>query len=352
MTRITHRDDQIDAFFRNFFEESRRVLFVGTLGFNEICLHFPRVSSLIPNIDYLFFVERRPLTPDIVTEAGERNRQALQDMLKEKNCAYRSIDIISQDLMPVAGRNAVAEFSRFMSDKAGKYTDVVVDTSSMSRGVCFSVAKQAIFYAERHGISAHLLVADMSPGSPIASSVSCDVACYMHGFQLDMETDSISDAIVLWVPQLAEGAISSLERIYAELKPKETCPVLPFPASSPRRADELLVHFKGAWGMGFLDLIYAHESDPTDVCETIKRLHVTRSEVFENATDIPARTVLTPAGWRGGSIGMLLAAVELDLPVMYTESLGYNALQERLPPLTDVNPECRWHIWYLPDLPA
>src|SRR5690606_11165045 len=111
----------------------------------------------ISDVEYLFFIEKRPLTPGVVAAAGDRNREVLSDKLTDKLYSFIDVEIISEDSMPVAGRNAVAEFSKYISNKEEKYTDIIVDTSSMSRGVCFSVTKQAMAYAKREGINAHLL---------------------------------------------------------------------------------------------------------------------------------------------------------------------------------------------------
>jgi hypothetical protein len=86
-------------------------------------------------------------------------------------------------------------------------------------------------------------------------------------------------------------------------------------------------------------------SDPTDVCETITRIHMSRDEAFKASTTLPPRTVLSPSGSRIGSVGMLLAALRLDLPIMYEESIGYTSELLEVPPLSEGFPDHTWHIW-------
>ena len=176
----------------------------------------------------------------------------------------------------------------------------------------------------------------------------------MHGFQVDMNLDDSQGAIKLWIPQLAEGSTASLERIHRTLRPEESCPILPFPSAMPRRGDMLLREFKepllNEWEVNLLDLIYAHESDPNDVCTTIGRIHSARHEALSRAMkqSSPDRTVLSPAGTRVGSVGMLLASLRLDLPIMYEESIGYTSELTAIPALTETPPDHLWHVWLRP----
>lgn len=102
------------------------------------------------------------------------------------------------------------------------------------------------------------------------------------------------------------------------------------------------------WDVNLLDVIYAHEADPTDVSETIVRIDRGRNEAFKSSTVLPARTVLSPAGSRIGSVGMLLAALELNLPIMYEESIGYTSDLSSVPALPTTIPDHQWHVWLTP----
>lgn len=349
MLKITHQADEVEGFLADYMQADRRILFIGTVGFNDAGNYFAATLAACKNIDYRFFIEQRPRVPKIMTDVGNRNRGHLESTLKPHSVEFVSISIMAEDNATIAGRNAVKASTQWLSNT---YTDIVIDLTAMSRGVCFSVAKQVVLFAHANNINPHLLVAERELVGVELESMSCDVACYMHGFQKDMGTDALNEALVLWIPQLAEKASASLERIFSTLKPNEVCPVLPFPARSARRADNLLIQFRSAllttWDVSLLDVIYAHESNPLDVCETICRLHNARNDAFNGATKFPTRTVLSPSSWRVGSIGMLLASLELDLPVMYTEHMGYTLRSGAFPPLNMGKPECRWHIWLLP----
>lgn len=351
MRKITHNGRDVEEFFKSYLNVDRRVLFIGTVGFNDVGNYFATLLAPIDHVDFRFFVEKRPEVPAQLLAAGIRNRSILEQSLSGRNVSFADIDIVTDDIATMAGRRAVQTMQTWLQPA---YTDIVIDATSMSRGVCFSATRYAVDFCHGRGLIPHIVVAERDLDGAQVRSISSDIACYMHGFQGDMETDQANSALKLWVPQLSENAGPALDRIFYTLVPDEICPVLPFPATTPRRPDDLLVAMRGqlqAWDTSTLEVIYAHESDPRDVCATIERLHRIREDVFKSATNLQTRTILSPSGWRVGSIGMLLAALELDLPVMYTESIGYTIECACFPEPDPSPPGCRWHIALFPPLP-
>lgn len=346
MKMIANRDEDCGIFFRDYITTDRKVLFIGTLGFNDVCLHFPLALAAFPNIEFLFLVEERPEVSEILVKAAERNRATLTSALASSVCRFEAISVMAADMANVAGRRASMVFA---SVCAGSYTDVFVDASAMSRGVCFPIVKQAYTLFSRTGAHAHVVVAGRNKSTIKATSTSSDVPQFIHGFQGEMETDELTPAIKLWIPQLSEGSLASLGRIHRALSPHESCPLLPFPSADPRRGDMLMREFQTPilddWDVNLVDVIYAHEADPTDVSEAIVRIDRARAESFKSSTVRPARTVLSPAGSRIGSVGMLLAALQLDLPIMYEESIGYTSNLSSVPALPTTIPDHQWHVW-------
>lgn len=347
MNHIVSQSEDCDAFFRDYISPERKVLCIATLGFNDICLHFPTVLAAYPNVDYLFLVEERPEVSEVLRRAAIRNREALLASLTGRQVSFESVQIVADDTANVAGRRAAQTCARVL--RAG-YSDIIVDASSMSRGVCFPVVKYVFELSKRDGgAQAHVVVAGRDRPTIKATSTSSDAPQYVHGFQADMTTYEVRKAIKLWIPQLSEHAVTSLSRIQRVLEPDESCPILPFPSWDPCRGDRLLREFQlpilDEWNVNLLDIIYAHEADPMDVCISIMRIHRSRDEALRASTLQPARTILSPSGTRIGSVGMLLAAMELNLPILYEESIGYSSSLTSVPPLSQNPPEHLWHIW-------
>jgi hypothetical protein len=351
MNHIVSQGDECARFFQEYIKPGRRILCIATLGFNDVCLHFPLALAQFSEVDFLFLVEERPEVSEVLHEAARRNRQVLMQALSKRTVTFEQVDIVaSDDTANVAGRRAARACAAAMHQS---YSDVIVDASSMSRGVCFPVVK---YFFERSksgtGVTAHVVTAGRNRSAIKAESTSSDSPQYVHGFQADMDTDRTRKAIKLWIPQLSENARTSLSRIQSKLAPDEACPILPFPSADPCRGDRLLKEFQlpilNEWNVNLLDVIYAHEADPMDVCATIMRIHRSRSEALAASTNLPAVTVLSPSGTRIGSVGMLLAAMEQDLPIMYEESIGYSSALSSVPPLSETPPEHLWHIWLRP----
>lgn len=343
---IPHSGEECAQFFTHFLNSERKALYIGTLGFNDICLHFPSQLAQFANVDFVFLIEERPEVSPILETIATRNRAELERRLKDRSLRFDRVRIVADDTANVAGRSAAKLCAQAMSG----YTDVFVDASSMSRGVCFPIVKQAYDLATKKGtLNAHLLVAERNSVSVLATPMSNDAPHFVHGFQADMDLDRVENALKLWIPQLSERAAPSLGRIHGALNPQETCPILPFPSTDPRRGDMLMREFQkellDSWDVNLLDIIYAHESDPTDVCETITRIHRSRDEAFKASTNLPPRTILSPSGSRIGSVGMLLASLRLELPIMYEESIGYTSELVEVPPLAEGFPDHAWHIW-------
>lgn len=343
MKLITHKDsEECLGFFNGYFTLAKKALFVGTLGFNDACLYFPRMICDLQCFDFLFLIEKRPEVSPILEQSADQIRQELEKILSQHSLSFEAVTIIAEDTASIAGRNAASTFAKWL---ANDYTDVIVDATTMSRGVCFPLVKQA--YESK--TNAHVVIADRAVSPLKTTAMYTDSPQYMHGFQADMDTDEVIQAIKLWIPQLSEKNRDSLDRIFRKEQPQEVAPILPFPALDPRRGDELMREFHDLiltdWDVNLLDIIYAHESDPTDVFATIERIHNGRESALKSFGETPPRTILSPSGSKMGSLGMLFAAISLDLPVVYSETMGYRCEQQTVPQVSKDKPDRMWHAW-------
>jgi hypothetical protein len=231
--------------------------------------------------------------------------------------------------------------------RAKDYTDVVIDATGMSRCTSFPVVKQLYELSRQSSLRVHLLIADScAPASQIIS-VSSDRGDWIHGFRAESELDDGAASLKLWVVQLSERSGAALETMYRELgTPEEVCPVLPFPAADPRRADALVFELREHWQQDWMEtpmsFIRAHESDPMDVYRSIGRLHDARRSALIGP-GLMAQTILSPVGRRLPGIGMLLAALSYELPIFYLETVGYHVVGAPDQGVEGV-PSQRWHF--------
>lgn len=336
--------NDVNEFINHYFVSAGPTLFIGNIGFGPDVLHFPLMLAKCANIDFRFMLEQRPGVPSpIVVMAKARQAELTQILGESMDVAL--VPIIAGDGAAIAGRSACWQVHQWLQAKT--YTDIIIDATGMSRGTCFPIAKQLRESSVHTGARIHLLIAD--GGVPIESvrSVSSDRADWMHGFHGYVEMDETAKALKLWVVQLAEKHGVSMQTLFKELgTPDEVCPIIPFPSENPRRGDDLLFELRSywleEWGETPLSLIHAHESDPMDVYRSIVRLHGTRQEALDGA-GLASLTILSPIGRRLPGIGMLLAALDYDLPMFYLETVGYE-LQGDLPEPTQGIPLHRWHF--------
>lgn len=349
---IAHSGEDAVEFVKGKIAVSRKVLFIGTVGMDATSLYYPMIlASAATSVDYKFLIENRPSVAGPLKNLGKMYQNFLAGQLAS-SCEFKIIEIVADDEATVSGRNAVCAVSLWL--QAGGYSDIVIDSTGMSRGTSFPVIKQAVEVGLQLGVDVHLLNAARSKPVLDLKHESDDRAEWMHGFQGKMGSDSMDDALKLWVPQLSEEKVQATRTMYAKLSPvAEVCPILPFPSQNPRRGDNILFEYYDAltqeWDGSLLNIIYAHESNPLDVYRSVSALHGIREEVFRE-TGVTPVTILSPAGWRIGSIGMLLAAIELNLPVLYVETLGYTSCSTVPTEVVLPNPDLKWHIWLTGDV--
>lgn len=343
---IAHACEEAREFFEDVLCVSERVLFIGTVGLESASLYFPMLLKPSASVDYRFIVEVRPSVDARLLERGARHREYLLSQLGAERVSFVDVDVVAEDGATVAGRNAIRATSKWLESR---YSDIVIDATGMSRGTCFPIAKQAMEMASQQGANLHLVVAGERNRSFRIRSETNDRADWIQGFQGNMWSDTAEDTLTLWVPQLSEHMGGALSRMYPVLQNlSEVCPILPFPANDMRRGDRLRAEYRSAmqneWEAGSLDVIYAHETDPLDVFRTVSKLHTVRERVFGGTTR-SSTTVLSPNGWRVGSVGMLLAAIEHELPMLYVETVGYSCDGE-IPEIIEASvPSVSWHLW-------
>ena len=340
--------DKVVNFVQDHFSKAERTLLISTLGIQPQSLFFPaEVFAKVPNLDIRSIVEKRRHNVSLES-IGKLHRDLLIARHGNTRLEFVDIEVIASDGATVGGRNAVAKAQEWYKQR---YSDIVIDATGMSRGVCFPIVQQALQAGLDMGANVHLLVASAESNCHELVSESSDRAEWMHGFQGTMGLDSTSGNLKLWVPQLSERSSAQMGVMYRALSSTssvgEVCPIVPFPSKIARRGDELLFEYEkdfyGEWDCSHLNVIYAHESNPLDVYRSIVKMINARQEVF-TATERKATTVLSPCGWRIGSLGMLLAAIDLDLPMLYVETVGYNLLSEIPTSVQIAKPDHIWHI--------
>lgn len=343
---ITHRGDDLAEFVEHYFGgQHRSVLLIAGAGFD------PRstlVSDLLAHagpdeLRAIFIREERPAPAAKLVEMADRNAAELAASIP--NHEVIKVPVFDPGGAVVGGRRISLRLANVGLDGV---TDVVVDLSALSVGVSFPVIRLLFerCSARTPVCNLHVFVSHHPGIDAGIVSIPSDIVTNVHGFAGGLKLIANKEnAANLWLPQLAPGRGATLRAIHEKLAPDEVCPILPFPASDPRRGDSLLEELIDAgdipWATDARSIVYADEGDPLDLYRTILRLHSLRKPVFEELGG--SKLILSPVGSKVMALGALLAALEEDLPVMYVETFSYEVNDLVL---SESDPELQ-HVWLL-----
>jgi hypothetical protein len=343
---ISHTGQEAEDFIACYFAQpDRKVVLIAGAGFDPRTTVVAKLlaSVLGDRMRAFLLRENRPNPDHTLLERAEANIVELLKLIPAYEMKH--IEIFGSDGAVIGGRNVVNELSKYpLSD----VTDIVVDASAFSIGTSYPLVGYLVQCIERKRLTAnlHLFVAhDPALDSQIKSTPS-DTPSYVHGFKGRSTLDQAAGAAKLWLPQLASGRRGALNRLHTFVAPDDTCPILPFPASEPRLGDRLTVEFltelEESWSVDSRDIVFAAEEDPLDLYRTILRLDELRRPVFAEAGG--SMLILSPLGSKVMALGALMAALEMDLPVAYLESLSYE-LDASVPNSGSDDKTGLLHIW-------
>ena len=322
---ILHRESEVEKFVKEYFAlKCRQLLLIAGAGFDP---RSAAVASLLGKSNVclraLFIREERQNSAGALHSRTEKNIQELSKAVTLSKIV--PIKIFAADDAVIGGRNVITELSKQTFDDI---TDVVIDISALSIGTSFPIIRYFIERA-RQGTeprNIHVLVVHDPQLDANIYSTSSDVPGYVHSFKGGLSLDHATKAAKLWLPQLATGCGSVFERLFNFVGPHDTCPILPFPATDPRRGDKLAeeyqVEFESTWSVDSRNIVYADEGDPLDLYRTILRLDDLRKPVFTEFGG--SLLVVSPVGSKVMALGALMAAFERDLAVAHIESISYD----------------------------
>lgn len=212
-------------------------------------------------------------------------------------------------------------------EKVFHQTDIILDASSLPRVAYLALMtsllnrlipnKKSANALAAGGVNFQVLVAEDAnlDAQIMAEDPSSDVVL-VPGFLSAMQVESVRDWPLVWFPILGEHRVNQLRQV-ARLNEfpadAEVCPVLPHPSRDPRRADNLLIEYKGALFDAYRGLIsnilYVHESQPF---EAYRQLFGAMQRYRESMRILGGcRLVVTPFGSKLITIGAGLACFEM-----------------------------------------
>lgn len=323
---VAHFDDQVGAFVAEYFGEAeRKCLLVAAAGFDPRSRQIATLlaETLGNRLQALFIREERG-TPDVgLVAAAESNAKALAAMVPASD--IHSVEIFGNDNAPVAGMRIATVIGGYTI--APDITDIVLDMTALSIGIGFPAAKLLLAHCESAGIALHIMIASNPELDDAIASEPGDRPMAVRGFAGVDQSGSPLDIARIWIPQLARGRSAALNDIGRSVgETYKICPVVPFPARDPRRADTLIAEYEtqlvDEWQVDPRDLVYVSEHNPLDCYRTLSTLKARYDETVDQI--FSPSIVLSPIGSRVMAAGALMVALEHDLPVQYIETVRYD----------------------------
>ncbi|MDD5222596.1 MAG: hypothetical protein PHE84_01285 [bacterium] len=334
MSRWTdyYLNHDFDNFWRRHTEEGiARVLIILGVGFDPRCLHALRLLAGLGLGDRLGYIALKLIARPALGKSGiatdKLSKENVDELVKIGNCRPEALfDIETHD---AEGHNIAGRRTLLSMEGASKifknYTDILIDISGMPRGVFFPLIAYLLRLADNGEFrNLHVCVVEDPLLDSKISGREFGQADYLHTFRYQGEEK------LVWLPLVGKDETARLEKIHNKIKGScvEICPMLPFPASSLRRVDDVAVRHSELLFEGFLvspdNLLLCNERNPFDVYRKILEVE----EYYrQRLSAIPAIgkviTVVSPLSSKTLSLGMLLAAVERSLPVCYVEAGTY-----------------------------
>jgi len=337
-----------DMLAQHFKDEERSVCFILGRGFD------PRMPL---GLDLVLKTIDGARTHIIVVEFGEgtsspshqydrlvnENIQKYTELQNEMMAESRRVEMWAPDGRRVSSRSAARAFRG--KGEFSKYTDVIVDVSSLPRSIFYPLLAKLLYLVDQEKgrprpLNLFVLVAE-NPAldRQIIDEGIDEDADYVHPFGTGAERLSVAERPKFWIPVLGESQSIQLQKLYDLILPDEICPVLPSPSLHPRRADELIAEYQqllfDRLRVEPQNIIYASERNPFEVYGQVRQAVC---HYQESLTALGGcRTVISSVSTKLLSLGVLLAAYELkqarvDLAIAHVESHGYRIEDEQVLP--------------------
>jgi hypothetical protein len=194
------------------------------------------------------------------------------------------VDGVDLEFLDVPSRDGIESFARASADlfeslDGFDQTDIIVDVSALPRALFFPLIAKLLYLCDEAGAEApnlHVFAGNAAWLDQLIEDQGIDEnAVWLHPFSAAFLSEADEHLPRVWMPVLGEGDSQSLERVSELVSPAEVCPMLPFPAKSPRRGDRLFEKYRE---LLFDELradsgtvIYGDEGNPFQVYRRLRR---------------------------------------------------------------------------------
>jgi hypothetical protein len=334
------KGNDFQIFWKDYLSlQDRNVLFLAGLGFD------PRTSFAYKTFlnqggigqrdCFLVKFEEGPESPSQeYAELVQDNHRAIKALVPSgSKLSEKSIQMQGADGRRIGSKLAASLIS--LKDIMG-YDDIVIDVSAMPRGIFFPLIAQILSIVDSKSSmqktpNLHIVVSENAElDGKIRDEGIEEDASYMHRFTGPLNSESTVDLPKVWIPILGERQAEQLDKIYELVKPDEVSPIVPFPASNPRRADDLLLEYRellfDTIRVESGNVVYVSEQNPFEAYREIFKTVYQYNHALDTLGG--CQVVISALSSKLLSLGALLAAYDLKIKgfgvgIAQVETSGY-----------------------------
>lgn len=345
---IMFNDEAINGFWKEHFSnKEHNLLFVLGKGFDvRMNITLSRLIKSCPNLNIkcliIEFDEGRNSSSYKYKKFIDENMLEFNQLINKEDLISKKISVWSKTgkgRTVVGDKKASDIFKNY--DEIKEYSDVIIDISSLPRGIYFSLVGKVLALIDSKPKSTHNLFVTVAENVEIdaqiqESAIEDDLA-YLHGFGGEIELESEKEKPLIWFPILGEEKHSHIRKGADKITEDknrlyEICPVLPFPSKNPRRSDSLLIEYHellfDSLDIESQNIMYTTERDPFQA-------YIQLSNAINNykeSLDIinGCKIAISTFSSKLLSLGSLLVAYENQdfVGIMNVNSGGYKILNE------------------------
>lgn len=345
---IMFNDNNVNSFWKQHFsKDNHSLLFILGKGF-DVRMNFAlsRLLRECPNVKIecllIEFDEGSNSSSHKYQSFVNENMEEFKRMLEHKSYETKSIKIKSKSGKSgsIVGDRKAAEIIKDYSE-IERFSDIIVDISSMPRGLYFSLIGKILTLLDLPTSKQHNLFLSVAENVKIdsliqESEIEEDLT-YLHGFGGEIELESQKEKPLIWFPILGESKKAHISKgadKITEDKARlfEICPVLPFPSKNPRRSDALLIEYHDllfdSLDIEPQNIMYTTERDPFQTYVQLSNAITNYQESLKIING--CKVALSTFSSKLLSIGTLLIAYENSdfVGILNINSGGYEITNE------------------------
>lgn len=250
---VMFKNDEVSEFWKKHFEKQRKTLFILGLGFDVRMNKFLKIllesnSNMDLHCMLINFSEGKDSPSLELMGYVNKNKEEFFNLIPEENIIQKYCEIWSSDKKKKKRTGDRSITDSISPEEIQEYTDIIVDISSLPRGIFFSLIGKILAVIDEYELKTNFFVCT-SENTEIDNETREKIADtelnYVHGFAGGIEQESQSNMPLVWFPILGEHRKEQFRKVWSKIselrnREIEVCPTLPFPSKNPRRSDNII----------------------------------------------------------------------------------------------------------------